>query len=187
MSKEIINDMEPEDSLHEHWELGRTSHDVSLTEFEWTIMRFFNAFERCVLQMANMEAEGSANLNTQEVILLHVVSMQKKPQSSTSLARQLNRDDVANIQYTLRKLSTAGLTEKQKDLRGKTYTYKLTELGLAHVKQYASFRKVLLADRTQDISDIDKKLDDSRRFIGLLTGIYDEVARESPTYSRPDS
>jgi predicted MarR family transcription regulator len=185
MSKEINHDTLRNDHLHEHWALGDTHHDIALTEFEWTIMRFFNAFERCVVQMANME--GSSNLNTQEVIILHVVSMQKVPQTSASLSRQLNRDDVANIQYTLRKLSTAGLTEKQKDPRGKTYTYKMTALGTEHVKQYANFRKVLLSDKTKIIDDIDKKLDDSRRFIGLLTGIYDEVARESPTYSLPNS
>ena len=63
----------------------------------------------------------------------------------------------------------------------------MTALGMAHVKQYANFRRVLLSDKTKIIDDIDQKLDDSRRFIGLLTGIYDEVARESPTYSLPNS
>jgi predicted MarR family transcription regulator len=171
------------DDLHRHWELGHTAHEIALTEFEWTIMRFYSAFERCILQLANIS--GEQNLNPQEVILLHVVSMQKSPQTSTSLARQLNRDDLANIQYTLRKLASGNLIEKQKDERGRIYTYKLTKAGLKHVKQYAAVRSLLLPDKAKAIDAVDEKLDESRRFIGLLTGIYDEVARESPTYTRP--
>ena len=177
-----FSDVGGDDSRYE-WELGHSDREKAFTEFEWTIMRFYNAFERCILQLANMS--GEQNLNAQEVILLHVVSMQKTPQTSSSLARQLNRDDIANIQYTLRKLASENLIEKQKVERGKIYTYKLTDLGLKLVKEYAAVRGMLLPDKAREIESVDQKLDESRRFIGLLTGIYDEVARESPTHDSP--
>ncbi|MEM8662080.1 MAG: winged helix DNA-binding protein [Pseudomonadota bacterium] len=171
------------DVLHRHWELGRTEHDIALTEFEWSVLRFMNAFERCILQMANMS--GQHNLNVQEVLFLHVVSMQKMPQTSASLAHQLNRDDIANIQYTLRKLVSAGLVEKRKEPQGKIYTFSVTEEGMKLVRSYANVRELLLADKTQFIDNVDERLDSSRRFVSLLTGVYDEVARESPTYTAP--
>jgi thiamine pyrophosphokinase len=43
----------PNEELHEHWELGHSTHDISITEFEWSILRFMTAFERCIVQMSN--------------------------------------------------------------------------------------------------------------------------------------
>ncbi|MFK8050379.1 MAG: winged helix DNA-binding protein [Halioglobus sp.] len=175
------NDSPEQDMLHRKWRLGGDDHSITTTEFEWAIIRFYSAFERSCQQLGSLA--GNKNLNFQELVLLHVVSMQHNPQTSTSLARQLNRDDIANVQYTLRKLQGEGLVLKNKEPRGKTYTYDITETGSVIVERYAEMRALLLTEKTNFIDHIDEKLHAANDLLSLLTGIYDDAARISATYS----
>ena len=98
------------DWAHSNWPLGKDHHDISTTEFEWAVMRFFSAFERSCLQLS--VTAGARELSFQELVLLHVVAMQHHPQTSQSIARQLNRDDIQNLQYAIRKLEKRELIAK---------------------------------------------------------------------------
>lgn len=169
------------DNLHRKWHLGGNEHSVVTTEFEWAAMRFYNAFERYCLQIGGIS--GSTDLTFHELILLHIVYMQHHPQTASSLARQLNRDDIPNIQYILRKLADAGLVVKNKENRGKTYTFSVTETGEEKLKKYAEIRSKLLVEQTKYIDNIDEKLKDFSHLLGILAGIYDEAGRISSTYS----
>lgn len=171
----------PKDILHRKWRLGGDEHSITTTEFEWAIMRFYSAFERSCQQLGSIA--GNRSLSFQELVILHVVAMQHHPQTSTSLARQLNRDDIANVQYILRKLLSEGLLAKKKEPRGKTYTYDITDSGSAMVERYAEMRALLLLEKTKFIDNIDTKLHDANALLSLLTGIYDDAARISATYS----
>lgn len=170
-----------DDPLHRKWHLGGDEHSVITTEFEWATMRFHNAFERYCLQVGGIS--GSTDLTFQELVLLHIVFMQHHPQTATSLARQLNRDDIPNIQYILRKLADAGLIIKNKEVRGKTITYSVSDTGELKLKQYAQIRSKLLIEQTKYIDNIDEKLKDVSHLLGILAGIYDEAGRISATYS----
>jgi predicted MarR family transcription regulator len=170
-----------QDALHRNWHLGGDDHSNTQTEFEWAIIRFYSAFERSCQQLGSIASNRS--LNFQELILLHVVAMQHHPQTSTSLARQLNLDDIANVQYILRKLLGEGLLVKTKEPRGKIYTYDITDSGNAIVERYAQMRDLLLTEKTNFIDQIDEKLHAANDLLSLLTGIYDDVARISATYS----
>jgi predicted MarR family transcription regulator len=148
------------------------------------MMRLQAAFERSCVQLANLA--GRETLSFQELLLLHVVAMQHHPQTSQSLARQLNRDDVPNMQYTLRKLQEQDLVQKRKESRGRIYTYEATESGRKFVERYAEVRSLLLAGKTKFIDNIDERLSAASDLISLLTGVYDDVARVSSTYSPVD-
>lgn len=174
----------PRDVLHRRWPLGGDEHAITTTEFEWSIIRFFSAFERSSQQLA--ATAGADDLAFQELILLHVVAMQHHPQTAASLARQLNRDDVPNLQYALRKLQNANLVEKRKEPRGKTYSYAITEPGAAVVQRYAQIRKLLLIAKTKLIDDIDARMSSANDLLGILTGVYDDVSRIAATYSPVD-
>lgn len=171
----------PQDILHRKWRLGGDEHSITTTEFEWAIMRFYSAFERSCQQLGSIADNRS--LSFQELVILHVVAMQHHPQTSTSLARQLNRDDIANVQYILRKLLNEGLLVKNKEPRGKTYTYDITKSGSVMVERYAEMRALLLLEKTKFIDHIDTKLQAANDLLSLLTGIYDDAARISATYS----
>jgi len=171
-------------TLHRHWMLGQDDHAIATTEFEWAMMRLHAAFERSCIQLANLS--GQPAMSFQEAVLLHVVAMQHHPQTSQSLARQLNRDDVPNMQYTLRKLQDQKLVLKRREPRGRIYTYEATEAGRRVVQRYAEVRSLLLAGKTKFIEDIDERLTAATDLMALLTGVYDDVARVSSTYSPMD-
>lgn len=163
------------------WHLARTEHEALTTEFEWSLLRFQEAFQRFCLQVASITGLGS--LNYSELIILHVINMQSHPQPSALIARQLNRDDLPNIQYSLRKLIKQGLVEKIKDTGGKTYCFDATDEGRRRLQDYARLRHELLTEQTKNIEHIDRKLFETGRLISLLTGLYDEAGRISATYS----
>ena len=169
------------DWAHSNWPLGKNHHDISTTEFEWAVMRFFSAFERSCLQLS--VTAGARELPYQELVLLHVVAMQHHPQTSQSIARQLNRDDIQNLQYALRKLEKRELITKCVAERSKTAHYAITSLGREAVGLYAQIRAQLLTGRTELVSEVDAKLKEATQLLSVLTGIYDDVARVAATYS----
>ena len=169
------------DWAHSNWPLGKDHHDIITTEFEWAVMRFFSAFERSCLQLS--VTAGARELPFQELVLLHVVAMQHHPQTSQSIARQLNRDDIQNLQYALRKLEKRGLITKSVAERSKTAHYAITATGREAVGFYAQIRAQLLTGRTELVSEVDAKLREATQLLSVLTGIYDDVARVAATYS----
>lgn len=169
-------------SLQENWPLGGDTHEVLTTELEWSILRFYAAFGRSCEQLSDMA--GSSETSFFELVLLHVIAMQRSPQPIASLARQLNRDDIANLQYGIRKLCSRDLLQKAGVSRGKQSTYELTSRGRRLVSHYAQLRRELLTSKTGIVQDVDQRLAEAARLISLLTGLYDNVAQAGATYTR---
>ena len=171
-------------ALYKNWHLGSTEHEAATTEFEWTLLRFHEAFQRFCLQLAS--TCGLSTLTYQELIILHVIRMQGRPKPVTIIARLLNRDDIPNIQYSLRKLVSQGYISKTKESQGKIFAYAMTEVGKNKLNKYAALRGKLLTDQTATIDKIDEKQVVAGKLVSLITGIYDEAGRISATYSVPD-
>jgi len=168
---------------HRPWHLGRTPHEVLITEFEWSVIRFQQAFERHILQIAHIA--GLGELSYSELILLHVIGFADAPITVGLLARQLNADNVTNIQYSLRKLLGYQLVSKSRAAKSNVHSYQITDQGRARVRQYAHFRRQGLIGQTNAIRAIDQRLAESSQLIGMLTGVYDKTIRMSATFSPP--
>lgn len=163
-----------------HWDLYTTQHDAVTTEFEWAVSRFQQAFERWVLQVAN--SCGLGDLSFSEVVILHVVLMQDRPKTAAMIARQLNRDDIPNLQYGLRKLVKMNLL-KRTNAAGKNQVYSATTRGRKLVEKYAEIRHTFLTEETKYIEGVDERMNDAIRLITMLTGQYDEAMRKAATYN----
>jgi len=172
-------------ALYQNWHLASNEHEAATTEFEWTLLRFHEAFQRFCLQLAS--TCGLSSLTYQELVILHVIRMQGRPKPVTIIARLLNRDDIPNIQYSLRKLVSQGFISKIKETQGKTFAYAMTDVGKDKLDRYAALRGKLLTEQTATIDKIDEKQVEAGKLVSLLTGIYDEAGRISATYSVPDS
>lgn len=158
---------------------GGTHHEAATTEFEWAVKRFRNSYERFSLHIANRC--GFGYLSFAEVVLIHLIRMQDRPQTAALLARQLNVDGISNVQYSLRKLMKYRLITKKTGASGKMQTYEATEKGNAFMNEYGRIRRNLLTDRTKNIDGIDARLADSTALLGMLIGIYDEAGRVAAT------
>jgi predicted MarR family transcription regulator len=170
-----------EEAHHRAWHLARTSHEAISTEYEWSILRYQQAFERWITQLADIS--GLAELSYTEIVIMHVIRMQNRPKTAASIARQLNRDDIPNIQYCLRKLVKMGLCRKTQESGIKTSAYEVTEKGNTLTDSYAELRREILTNQTKSIDRVDEKLREATQLISLLTGLYDEASRISASYS----
>lgn len=167
--------------LDYRWHLAESDTEVCTTELEFALMRTFEGFGRwqseCLAGVVDLAASGPENA------LLHIIRMNERPKTIKDLARLTNRDDVPNIQYSLRKLIGAGLVHREGAGRSGV-TYKVTEKGRAVTDAYGDLRRRLLIAAVADVPDLAERLRSATHTLNLLSGIYEEVARVAATHRR---
>jgi predicted MarR family transcription regulator len=166
---------------YQNWHLAGSNTEVLVTEFEWGLIRLHEAFARWVSTASSLLIDE--DIKFAEHMILHIIRMHNRPKNSITIARMMNRDDVANLQYSLRKLEAAGLINKSKDKTGKSFSYVVTERGKQITDGYAAIRSDLLIRALSTISDVDGRMAEMTKMVSVLTGIYEEMARSSTTYN----
>lgn len=169
------------DLLDRGWHLARTPLEIDVAEIEYALMRSYEAFGRwqaeCLATVIEFSASGPENA------LLHIIRMNDRPKSIRDLAQMTNRDDIPNIQYSLRKLVKADLVKRQGSGRAGV-TYEVTPLGHRVTERYADIRSALLIDAVTRVPDLADRLEDAARTLELMTGIYEQSARAAATHRR---
>ncbi|MEZ5798224.1 MAG: winged helix DNA-binding protein [Paracoccaceae bacterium] len=163
------------------WHLAQSPVEVDTTEAEFALMRAFEGFGRwqseCLASVCDLAATGPENA------MLHVIRMNDRPKSIKDLARLTNRDDVPNIQYSLRKLIGAGLVLRRGSGRSGV-TYEVTDAGRRVTEDYGALRRRLLIAAVEGLPGFAQRLSEVSRTLNLLSGIYEEVARTAATHRR---
>lgn len=167
--------------LDYHWHLSRDDTGIACTELEFALMRTVQGFERwqseCLSSVCDLAASGPENA------LLHVIRMNDRPKTIRDLAHLTNREDIPNIQYSLRKLLRAGLIRKEGS--GRTgVTYEATGAGQQVTDAYAQIRHRLLLEEIRNLPGFDERLLEAVRTLNILSGLYDEAARVAATHRR---
>lgn len=144
-------------------------------------MRTFEGFGRwqseCLASVCSLAATGPENA------ILHIIRMNDRPKSIRDLARLTNRVDVPNIQYSLRKLISAGLVLRKGSGRSGV-TYDVTEEGRRVTDDYGILRRQLLLRAIENVPGFLGRLADATRTLNLLSGIYEEISRVAATHRR---
>jgi predicted MarR family transcription regulator len=168
-------------SFDYRWHLAQSPVEVDATELEFALMRAFEGFGRwqseCLASVCDLAATGPENA------LLHIIRMNERPKTIKDLARLTNRDDVPNIQYSLRKLIAAGLIVRLGAGRSGV-TYQVTDEGRRVTEDYGALRRRLLIAAIQGVPGYAARLVEATRALNLLSGIYEEVARVAATHRR---
>lgn len=163
------------------WHLAASEAEVDFTELEFALMRTYEGFghwqSECLASVTDLAASGPENA------LLHIIRMNDRPKSVKELARLTNRDDVPNIQYSLRKLVGAGLVERKGAGRSGV-TYEVTPQGRKVTDDFGALRRKLLIEAIQGVPDMPARLREAARTLNLLCGIYEEMARVAATHRR---
>lgn len=171
----------PPGILDRSWHLARTPLEIDVAELEYALMRSFEAFGRwqaeCLASVIEFAASGPENA------LLHIIRMNDRPKSIRDLAYMANREDIPNIQYSLRKLIKGGLVERSGSGRSGV-TYDATALGREVTDRYADVRAALLIDAVRHVPELAQRLEDAARTLELMTGIYAQAARSAATHRR---
>jgi predicted MarR family transcription regulator len=144
-------------------------------------MRSFEAFGRwqaeCLANVIDFDASGPENA------LLHIIRMNDRRKSIHDLANMTNREDIPNIQYSLRKLIKGGFIVRTGSGRAGVL-YEVTPLGREVTERYASVRATLLIAAVRRVPEIARSLEDAARLLELMTGIYAQAARAAATHRR---
>jgi len=176
----IVTEKEPgmSDPL---WHLSENSEELTCTELEFALMRCYEAFGRwqseCLASVSDTVVTGPENA------LLHLVRMNNRAKSIKELARLTNRDDIPNIQYSMRKLVSEGLVEKHGS--GRTgVTYNATVKGVEVTEEYSDLRKRLLIEQLESQPQLGEQLKAAGKALNTLSGIYEEASRVAALYRR---
>lgn len=181
MNNDKIN---PADELDRRWHLSTTPREIAVTELEYSLFRSVEAFNRW--QVEGIAAASGKSLSASDGAILNVIAMRNRPKGITEIARLLNRDDITNVQYTIRKLMQEKLIEKTtKDKRKKGVYYRTTEQGMEVVNRYVSLRKALLIKLTETVHGINDQMENASKILDLMTGIYEQAARVAATHRNP--
>lgn len=156
------------------WHLGTTEVESNLAGFEFGMLGLQAAFERYVGQLSRLV--GDPELGFNEVVILHVIRMHDQAKDAATIARLLNRDDLPNVQYTLRKLVALGLISKARVGTGATFS--ATDDGVRWTDRFAALRSRLLSDQL-DVGEIfdEGALEALGGRLAMLTGVYETATR----------
>lgn len=156
--------------------LAATDHEKTVTEFEQALICAAESFYRFAGALLGPEAREH-NLSGQDCVILQQLIVTGSPRRIGDLLRFANRDDVSNVQYSLRKLIKAGLVKQIRGARHRDMTYAATPLGARVSARLVSQRRDLLMKPTKDIADLDRQMRALTLSLGLLTGVYDHGTR----------
>ena len=160
--------------LDNRWHLARDAREVTVTELEFSLIRAGSAFDRW--QAECLAAVAHQQLGSTDNVILHVIRLKDRPKTTTEIARLLNRDDVANLQYSVRKLQSAGLIERCTVGKRKGASYRVTQRGKLITEEYASLRSHLLMSLIPSVEHWDEQVLGAKRILDLMRGIYDQAA-----------
>ena len=137
--------------------LARTDRERAFFEFEQALICASEAFYR--FAGAALGPTGRQHkLTGEENVILQQLMFNTKPRSVSDLSRFSNRDDVANIQYSLRKLAAAGLIEKVPGSTNRDTRYGPTAAGCDLTEGLVATRREWLIAPSANIADIEKQL-----------------------------
>jgi len=158
-----------------HWHLAQSGQELNFTEMEFAILRISGSFDRWQKDCLACCIDGG--LSGVDNAMLHIIRMHDRPKSISDIARLLNRDDLSNLQYSLRKLTKAGLIERAGDGNSKrSAAYQVTPEGTRVTDRFAQYRRELLLSLTESIKDLDVDIQTACKVLNLCSGLYDHAS-----------
>lgn len=156
--------------------LAGTPHELAVTELEQALICAAEAFYRFAGALLGPDAR-THNITGQDCVILQQLVGAAGPRRVADLARFANRDDIANIQYSLKKLIRAGWAHRVKGAAARDITFAATDAGRSVSAVLVALRRDLLMAPVGTIPQIDDQLRAAARALGLLTGFYDNATR----------
>ncbi len=138
------------------WHLAETADEQALAQLEFGMERLIHAYYRWKVNC--LATLGDFGLTGDDITILNIIRMGDEPKKMIEVARILNRNDMANLQYATRKLIKAGLVEKLKVSSRRDTTYRTTEYGIEVTDHYAAMRRKLVIAHLGEVVGTDDKL-----------------------------
>jgi predicted MarR family transcription regulator len=159
-----------------HWHLAQSETELKFTELEFSILRIGAAFDRWQTDcLACCVDDGG--LSGIDNAVLHIIRMHDRPKSISEISRIMNRDDLSNLQYSIRKLTKAGLIERAgKGDSKRTAAYGVTAEGTRVSDLFAQYRRELLLTLTESIKEMDADIVTASKVLNITAGLFDHAS-----------
>ncbi len=156
--------------------LTATPAELSLTEFEQALICSAEAFYRFAGALLGPDGRQH-RLSGADCVVLQLLMTAGRPRQASDLMRFANRDDAANVGYSLKKLIKAGLVEKCPGTAPRETAYRITTTGEAASAALVARRRQLIAEPLVALLASAAPLGAASELLGLVTGLYDRGAR----------
>jgi predicted MarR family transcription regulator len=156
--------------------LAVNPHEFAVTRFEQGLICAAAAFYRFYGVLLGREGRVR-NISGQDNAILQQIMAASRPLAVTDVARFANRDDIANIQYSLKKLLRAGLIEKAGRSSARETSYVATDLARQWTRNFLQLRRQLFTNPRAQILEFDDQLEKSADLLNLIAGFYDHGTR----------
>jgi predicted MarR family transcription regulator len=169
-----VNNQSP--VLDRHWHLAQSDEELVLADFEYALMRgieSYNAWQQeCLAAVAGHKMSATDN------VVLQITRMNDRPKSVMELSKLMNRADLSNLKYSVRKLLKAGLLEKVSEggVR-KGMRYRATAAGIEITEAYARLRRDQLLPAMAALADASEQLGQASRTLNMISGIYEQITQ----------
>jgi predicted MarR family transcription regulator len=156
--------------------LSGSPHELAVTQFEQGLVCAAESFFRFYGALLGREGR-SRNISGHDNFILQQIMAASRPLAVTDIARFANRDDIANIQYSLKKLLRAGLIEKAGKTSARETSYVVTRLARDWTETFVALRRRLFTDPSAQILDFDDQLERTAKLLNTIAGFYDHGTR----------
>ena len=169
---------------NKYWHLAETDEEVKVSELEFVLWRVVYGFlrwqEDCTSHVTGITLTGD------DIAALHIIRMKNRPKTVYEVAQLLNRSDIPNVQYSIKKLLKLALIEKAKNPIKKAIAYQLTPLGVKDTDAYTKARKELFLKLFLKEINLDEA-EKATTLLMRLKNIYEEASMLSASYTYKDS
>lgn len=164
------------------WHMGKTEEELKFVDFEFLFWRTYYSWIRWQEDCQN--AISDDYLTAYELAILHVTRMKERPKTVYEVARLLNRDDIPNLQYGIKKLIDLKYLEKVdvKDGPKKAIAYQATQKGIDNTNAFAKAREELLVQMLRDYKALDVSFDEANKVLTLMKSMFEEASRRTFFY-----
>ena len=156
--------------------IGTTEVERSLFALQHSVMCFVEAFYRQIAQEF-VRIVGDPHMSAQDCVILNVIRLGRRPKSIVEIQNFTNRSDISNIQYSVRKLTKAGLVQQSHRKLGRNVHYQLTKKGEDITTEYIKSRREITAMLPFEAEKFVKEADAATQLVLLMTGIYEHRSR----------
>ncbi|MBC8268547.1 MAG: winged helix DNA-binding protein [Rhodospirillaceae bacterium] len=143
------------------------------SELEYGLIIAYNAFSRWMTRC--MGAVGFQDFNPLDVLVLHNVNHRKRAKRLIDVAFVLNVEDQHTINYSLKKLTKAGLVEGEK--RGKEMFYSTTQIGKKACAEYGRVRELCLISPATSTNVNKEEISRTAKVLRSTSGLYGQASR----------
>jgi len=150
---------------------------TALTRLELAILRVYEAFGRWAVELHKLGEEVASPVGFNDIALLHCIRMRGHDPSVSELLHFLNRHDIANIQYSIKKLIKYGLVQTCTGTTKRESRISLTKLGVELTDLYANVRNDVLIALLRSNEGAGEQLSQAALALEHLIGMYDQATQ----------